>query len=450
MLTRFLYNSYHLHSTFLWWMRRRFTQGGILTLTTLAALGALGVNIARGMAYQGFSLLFCLVTVSLLCSLFFRPRLMIRRTLPRFATVGQPVPYRLHVRNTGSRPIHGLVLLDDLADSRPSLEAFARTREPGEERRNVIDRWLGYYRYRWLSAQTEVSIGGEQSLSRLSPGSEAELGRTLTPARRGRLDFTGVTVARPDPFGLSRALTRLSLRQSVLVLPKRYHLPALELPGTRADQHGRVALASRVGDSEEFVALREYRPGDPLRRIHWRSWARLGKPIVKEYQEEFFVRHALVLDTFLRPEDGEVFEEAVSVAASFACTVLTQESLLDLMFVGQEAYCVTAGRGVGQTERLLEILTCVQPCTDRPFGVLQDSVGQRSSLLSGCICILLSWGEERQRFVNHLRQLGVPTIAYLIVDPSRPRPLASDAGTISPAWLHRLEVGKIAEALARP
>jgi uncharacterized protein (DUF58 family) len=55
---------------------------------------------------------------------------------------------------------------------------------------------------------------------------------------------------------------------------------------------------------------------------------------VKEFEDEFFVRHALVLDTFTDEPHSEILEEAVSVAASFACTVLTQESLLDLLFVG--------------------------------------------------------------------------------------------------------------------
>jgi uncharacterized protein (DUF58 family) len=57
-------------------------------------------------------------------------------------------------------------------------------------------------------------------------------------------------------------------------------------------------MASNIGQSEEFVSLREYRRGDPPRHIHWRSWAKAGKPIVKEFEDEFFVRHALVLDTF--------------------------------------------------------------------------------------------------------------------------------------------------------
>src|SRR5204862_6450540 len=106
-------------------------------------------------------------------------------------------------------------------------------------------------------------------------------------------------------------------------------------------QHGGVALASAIGESEEFVSLRDYRPGDPLRRIHWRSWAKAGKPVVKDFQDEFFVRHALILDTFTEPDDLAVFEEAVSVAASFACTVDTQESLLDLLFIGPQAFTFT-------------------------------------------------------------------------------------------------------------
>src|SRR5206468_1933896 len=83
--------------------------------------------------------------------------------------------------------------------------------------------------------------------------------------------------------------------------------------GARKYQRGGIALISSVGDSEEFASLRDYRPGDPLRRIHWRSVARVGRPVVREYQGEFFVRHALVLDTFAGRPESHVFEEAVSV-----------------------------------------------------------------------------------------------------------------------------------------
>jgi uncharacterized protein (DUF58 family) len=123
--------------------------------------------------------------------------------------------------------------------------------------------------------------------------------------RRGTLRLTGATVARADPLGLVRGLARIELPDKLIVLPRRYSLPRLTLPGSRRYQHGGVTLASSVGESEEFMSLRDYRPGDPLQRIHWKSYARSGKPVVKEYQDEFFERHALVLDTFTK-RDGAV------------------------------------------------------------------------------------------------------------------------------------------------
>ncbi len=136
----------------------------------------------------------------------------------------------------------------------------------------------------------------------------------------------------------------------------------------------------------------------PLRHIHWRSWAKAGKPIVKEFEDEFFVRHALVLDTFDDEPHSEVLEEAVSVAASFACTVLTQESLLDLLFVGAQSYCFTAGRGLAHADQMLEILASVRACGDKPFATLEHLVLGHVSVVSGCICVLQKWDEARKAF----------------------------------------------------
>src|SRR5439155_7840266 len=114
----------------------------------------------------------------------------------------------------------------------------------------------------------------------------------------------------------------------------------------------------RVGDAEEFIGLRDYRPGDPVRAIHWKSWAKIGAPVVREFQEEYFARHALILDTFAPA--GETFEAAVSLTASFLAASDPLESLLDLMFVEDRAHCLTAGRGVGDRTDLLRALAAVE------------------------------------------------------------------------------------------
>src|SRR5207253_2365362 len=81
----------------------------------------------------------------------------------------------------------------------------------------------------------------------------------------------------------------------------------------------------------------------------------------------------LVLPTFASRASEDAFEEAVAVAASFAASVDTRECLLDLMFVGRETYCFTAGRGQMQAQQLLEVLAAVSPHAGE-FRTLADSV----------------------------------------------------------------------------
>jgi len=426
-------------------MSRRLSRPGALVLTALAAAAVAGFDTNRTVAYQAFAFLLFLLGVSAFAGVAFRARITARRNLPRFATAGEPVSYSIALHNEGDRPERGLAVLDDLADPRPSLDEFLKAREPGEERRNWVDRTIGYPRWSWLVRRNQGAVPGEYPVPPLPPRTEVEIRTQLVPDRRGYLRFTGVTLARSDPFGLLKVLRAHPAPQSLLVLPKRYPLGDVRLPGSRRFQHGGVALATSVGDSDEFFSLRDYRPGDPLRRIHWRSWAKAGRPIVKEHHDEFFVRHALLLDTFVSADHDGAFEEAVSVAASFACAVRTQDSLLDLMFVGPESYCFTAGRGVGHADGMLEVLACVRPCREAAFEALHRAVIERHAALSGCVCVLLAWDDDRRALVDHLTALGIETLALVVTaDPA--------ARARAPEWprhVHHLVVGQVAEGLAR-
>ena len=451
MTRRLLFRAFGLTYAAERWIRRRFTGAGLLALGAAAAAAVVGLDTNRTQAYQVFAFLAALVGVAMAASLSFRGRFAVRRLLPRFATAGEPLAYRVAIRNETARAQPGLTLVEETVDPRPAFQEFLRAREPGEERRNWFDRAVGYPRWLWLVRRNQRARIAEVPVPALSPRGEGEARVEITPLRRGPLRFAAVTLARPDPLGLFRARVTVPAPQSLLVLPRRYPVPALALPGTRKYQQGGVALAASVGDSEEFMSLRDYRPGDPLRRIHWKSWARAGRPVVKEYQDEFFVRHALVLDTFAAPAHGARFEEAVSVAASFACAAPTQDALLDLMFVGAEAYCFTAGRGLAHTDRMLEILACVEPATGAPFRTLRDAVMERHASLSGCICVLLAWDDARRDLVGRLEALGIPTLVLVIDggDGLAPDSAAVPTRPEGAAAVHWLQVGRIAEGLQR-
>ncbi|MBI5202300.1 MAG: DUF58 domain-containing protein [Elusimicrobia bacterium] len=419
------------------WVRRRFTPVGQTALAGLLASAVWGVDTNQSMAYQGFTFLASLLLLAWACARLRPPKVKLSRRLPRFATAGETIRYGIAVENTGGRPLQGLIVREELADPRPSYEAFHAAEDPPDARFVWLDRFLGYSRWRRL---VEIKTAGteESAVPDLAPGGEAVVDAGLKPRVRGRLSLEAAVVAEPEPLGLARGLTARVMPESILVLPKRYPVPRLALEGSRRYQPGGVALAASVGESQEFVGLRDYRPGDPPRRIHWRSWAKTGRPIIKENQDEYFVRHALALDTFGAP--GEVFEEAVSVAASFACSTLTQDSLLDLLFVGGEAFCVTAGRGQGGADRLLEVLATVNPCSGSSFDRLAASVLRRREQLSGCILVLLALDDERRALVRRLRASGLPVTA-LVVRPRGARE-EREPGVLS------VEGGKIAEGLA--
>jgi len=443
---RLLFPSYNRFFRLMEWGRSRFTPAGLMVLFMAGISGIVGVDTHLSLAYQIFAFLAAALFLSLLHGLLFRARFSVVRELPRLVTAGSPFRYRVRITAQGRKLPAGLLLRERLPDPRPDRETFLRTPEPGEGNRNFFDRLTGFYRWEWLVDRRRFGRAVPHPLPAVAAGTTETVTLTLTPRRRGLLVLRGATLLRTDPLGLFHGAARRDKVQTLVVLPRRYSLPPLRLPGGRRFHAGGVALTSSVGDAEEFVGLRDYRPGDPLRRIHWRSWARAGRPVVKEFQEEFFVRHALVLDTFQEAAESDAFEAAVSVAASFACDVRTQDSLLDLLFVGSDAFCVTAGRGLGGMERMLEVLAGVRPAGHDRFTELVAQVVRRAANLSGAICVFLAWDDDRRDLVRRLRGLGVP-VRVLVVSEGADD-LAPGVMADRPSEFHPIRPDRVAQALA--
>jgi len=243
---------------------------------------------------------------------------------------------------------------------------------------------------------------------------------TFTPLRRGFIHFSQLRLRFPEPLGLAYSLKTYKLVDSLLSLPKAYILPNhWAMGGKRSYQQGGVSQASHVGESEEFSRLREYRDGDSPRHLFWPSLARASKPLVKEYQDEYFTRAALVLDNFTTIDTQEnmrlLFEEAVSVAAGFAMQTDSNDMLLDLMFVGADKHAEhqLVGRAIAHVEQMLETLATVELC-HAEFKTLSKVILEQSERLSGCILILLAWDKPRQVLVAQLRALSIPCKVLLI------------------------------------
>jgi uncharacterized protein (DUF58 family) len=441
-LRRLIYIALRAVSALDHWLRERLTVAGWLALGTAATAGAAGIDTNQGASLQAAALLASLLLLSWITSFAFRARVSAQRELPRYATAGEPFSYAVAISNHGKRALSGVAVVEAFRDPRPRYADWKRAREPGEERRNWFDRNVGYFRWRWLIERATPETPREAPLPDVAGGAREMLRLTLTPRRRGRIEFAGLVLNRCDPLGLVQGLARLALPARVIALPRRYRLPRLSLPGRRKHQPGGVSLSSSVGDSEEFLSLREYRPGDPLQRIHWKSFARTGRPIVKEFQDEFFERHALVLDTSSRRGEDDAFEDAVAVAASFVYTIDTQECLLDLLFVGTEVHHSTAGRGQLHAEQMLETLAGVGASDAGDFERLERAVLAQCAQLTSCVLVLVAWDEARRALANRLAASGVEVRAILVC-------AREDAPREAPVWLLVVHPGAIEAGLAQ-
>jgi uncharacterized protein (DUF58 family) len=420
---------------------RRLRPAGLGLGCFLLVIAFAGAGQERASIYQLFSFCLAMLLLGLPWAMARRARLEAVREVPRYGTAGEPLRYSVRLRNSGKRRLARAWLSESPPDSRPGLAEFSIMREPGEEERNGFDRAFAYFRWRWLMlGKRHFTENPSRDEVRLKPGRETRVFVEITPLRRGVVRLHDLRVLLPDPFGLFQKCAKVGAPAATLtVLPRRFELPPIELVGGASFKITGESNTNAIGESGEFVGLRDYRPGDALRRIHWKSWARTGRPIVKELEDTHYPRYGLVLDTLSQERSDTAFEEAVSVAASFACAIDTGESLLDLMFVKDEAHIVTAGRGLERAEKLLEVLAGVTPERSGDFKALSRLVLNHRDDLTACVVILNGWDDLRADFLRDLGRGGVSCVPIVIGSGVRPDGVPG----------HWLQTGHVARDLKR-
>jgi len=382
--------------------RHRLSGRGRFVLWTSVALALLGVDTRRALVFLPFAL----VAPPLLLAL---PQLV--RRPPRVSVRGR-IPARL----TAGREQSLVVSLEPEGAVRPAALSLA---------------WGG-------PLPPDFVVRPAEAYAELTAGRTSRVALSLRADRRGRFELPPLGVAGTDAFGLLRSRSRWLASPVVLAYPRYFRLNDLPLPIGRRYQPGGIPLASEVGDSLEFIGTREYREGDPPRKIDWKSWGRLGRPVVREYQEEYFSRIALVLDTYLPrrppPAARARFESAISVLASVAERFSRSDEVVDILAAGPDLYEVSTGRSLGYLDNVLDVLACLEPSDAPPFQTIEPALHARLARLTTLVAVLLDWDEPRRRFLQRVRALGVG-VHVILVHEAEPRlpwpPPPADVGSAS-------------------
>ena len=191
----------------------------------------------------------------------------------------------------------------------------------------------------------------------------------ISSRHRGLINVGPARAVRSDALGLLRRVRMWDEPVLLHVHPRTVRVP-FDATGFQLDVEG-VSTGKLSSSDVSFHALRDYEPGDDRRAVHWQSTARLGKLIVRQYEETHRSHHVIVLDTSRDAWDHDTFETAVSVAGSLGLANLRESRPVSLTTT--EGWLPS-----GVAMRMLDALSEVKA---RSFGDLsrrvREAVAQR-------------------------------------------------------------------------
>lgn len=173
--------------------------------------------------------------------------------------------------------------------------------------------------------------------SAIPPGRTVVHESLRTAHRRGDFEGGEALVMSGAPFGLGRSRRRVPVEGRVTVVPRWVDLRSFPLLEPSSSPSEVLHERARTRAGEEYHGVREYRPGDLRRSVHWRTSARAGKLVVREFEEQFLTRVALIVggtDSGEPPDSA--FETVVSAAASIGLYALKTGHAIELFTSGPD------------------------------------------------------------------------------------------------------------------
>lgn len=250
-------------------------------------------------------------------------------------------------------------------------------------------------------------------LERLGTHQASSVAYTVRADVRGRYEVGPLVIRMTDPFGLCELTRAFPSVDRLTVIPQVTPLPAIRLAGEYAGTGDSRARSVAV-HGEDDAATREYRRGDDLRRVHWKSTARTGELMVRREEQPWESRATVVLDTRGHAHQGEgptaSFEWAVSAAASIA--VHLRQAGYRIRLVTDSGIDVDANEAGGDG-LVLDQLAGVRTSGRGDVARLVERVRQRSD--GGLVIALLgALSDTEAGLLSGLRGTGATCVGFLV------------------------------------
>jgi uncharacterized protein (DUF58 family) len=252
-------------------------------------------------------------------------------------------------------------------------------------------------------------------LDRMPGGQRAAVTYSLRAEIRGRYPIGPLRLRVADPFGMCELTRSFTATDQVIVVPQLWPLTPMTGGGTWGGAGDSLARAAAVSGDDD-IAIREYRDGDDLRRVHWRSTAKRGELMVRREEQPRQMRATVLLDARARGHRGDgpasSFEWAVSAAASIAVHFASVKHGVRLVLDGRPSTWSNPHSGEAAGE-LLDQMAVVALSDDE---VLDAAIGlvRRTGGDGVVVAVLGDIDDAKARQLAHLGYDGKAGIAILI------------------------------------
>ncbi|MGH8970238.1 MAG: DUF58 domain-containing protein [Actinomycetes bacterium] len=257
-------------------------------------------------------------------------------------------------------------------------------------------------------------------LDRVQPRGRRSVAYQVRSDVRGRYQLGPLSIRLTDPFGMCELNRSFNRRDTLVVTPQVHNLPLVQIASEWTGS-GESRSRSVASAGEDDAATREYRQGDDLRRVHWRSTARFGQLMVRREEQPWQSRCTLLLDTRSGAHRGEgpssSFEWAVAAAASVGVHLVRHGFHVRLLTDtgGSVASAAHDADGVGSDFEgaLLDGLAVVEPSPNQTFGDATSALrrGGGDGLL---VAVLGSLRPDEAHQLARLRHGSTAAVAILL------------------------------------
>lgn len=287
-----------------WWVHGALSREGRAAVGLTALVAAAGLDVGNSQVY----LLWAALSGLLLGSMALRPFYSMRRAhlrvqVPRRATAHEPVTFTLEV-----------------ASEVPARAVRVET---------PFLPWDG----RWLRAPQGIAL--------VEPGAAATTTAIARFVERGEHHLDPFRARAVVPLGLAAGAATTSPTCRFLVLPRVARVESIALQRGSSGDRRRIPTQAPASDGD-LAGVRPYRPGDPIRHLHARTWARAGEPHVREHLRERSERAALVWMADATSDEALV-EAGVSLAAGVAAALARSEAGVGVVALGGEVVAIPGG-----------------------------------------------------------------------------------------------------------